>query len=29
MRKMYIDDIIKVIGNEKLARKIKDILGDG
>lgn len=29
IRKANIDDIIKVVGNEKLARKIKDILGDG
>jgi excinuclease ABC subunit C len=28
IRKASIDDIIKVVGNEKLARKIKDILGD-
>lgn len=29
IRKAGIDDIIRVVGNEKLARKIKDILGDG
>ena len=29
IRKANIDDIIRVLGNEKLARKIKDVLGDG
>ncbi len=29
IRKADINDIIRLLGNEKLARKIKDVLGDG
>ncbi len=29
IRKANINDIIEVLGNEKLARKIKDVIGDG